>query len=428
MLDIRFIRDNRELIEESARKRHLELNIDGLFFVDDKRKEKQQEVDDLRAKQNEASKMIASIMSPEEKKNKIDEVQGLKENLKSAEEKLREIMQKWQELMLLIPNIPDMSVPEGRSEKENQEAKQWGKKTDFSFEPKDHIALMSDLGLADFERGVKVHGFRGYFLKGDGALLSLALWNYARDFYLKKGFEFVIPPAIVKKEFFYGTGHLPSDAEDLFATQDGDFLSGTSEVPLMAYYAGEIVSQADLPKKFLAFSPCYRREAGSYGKDTKGLMRVHEFYKWEQLVLCEADHKISETIHEELTGNMEEFIESLELPYRRTIVCAGDLTASKVKQYETELWIPSLKEYREIGSSSYYHDFQSRRFNIRYNDAGKKKYVHSLNATALPTPRILIALLENNQQADGSVSVPGVLKSYFGKDQITSSSSSGNLS
>ncbi|MEX2405173.1 MAG: serine--tRNA ligase, partial [Candidatus Paceibacterota bacterium] len=274
----------------------------------------------------------------------------------------------------------------------------------------------------DFERGTKVHGFRGYFLTGTGAELSWAVWNYARDFYLKRGFTPMIAPTIVRKQYFYGTGHLPAEAEDLYETQDGDYLSGTAEVPMMAYYADEILKEEDLPKKFLVFSPCYRREAGSHGKDTKGLVRVHEFYKLEQLILCEASHDVSVRLHEETNRNMEEFVASLGISHRRLVMCTGDLSLGKVKQYDTEFWIPSQKQYREIGSASYYHDFQSRRFNIRYEDKeGTKRYVHSLNATAAPTPRLLVALVENYQTKDGSIRIPEVLQPYMGGKQMIGS-------
>jgi seryl-tRNA synthetase len=422
VLNIKFIRDNKDLVKEAASKRGLDFKVDDLVSLDDERKKRQEDVEKLRAEQNQASKEISNITDQEAKKQRIDEVQELKNDLHSAEEDLKQLIHRWQELMLLVPNIPDVSVPVGKDEESNQEIKQWGEKPKFSFTPKDHMELMLASKMVDFERGVKVHGFRGYFLINDGAMLSVALWNYARDFYLKKGFEFFLPPAIVKKEFFYGTGHLPSDAQDLFATQDDDYLSGTAEVPLMAYFSNETIDKSELPKRILAFSPCFRREAGSYGKDTKGLMRVHEFYKWEQLILCEDSHEESVKFHEELNRNYEEFIESLKLPYRQVVISTGDLKSSQVKCYDTELWIPTLKDYREIGSASYYHDFQSRRFNIRYAQDGKKHYAHSLNATALPTPRILISLVENNQQADGSISIPEVLRPYLNDREVLGNS------
>ena len=341
-------------------------------------------------------------------------MQPLKEKMQKLEEELKEVMVEWQKLMIAVPNIPDMSVPDGKDETENKEIKTWGEKPQFAFKPKNHIELMEALDMVDFERGTKAHGFRGYFLKGSGAELSWALWNYTREFFGKKNFTPFIAPAVVKREFFYGTGHLPREAEDLYKTQDDDYLSGTAEVPMMAYHAEEILKKEELPKRYLAFSACYRREAGSYSKDTKGLIRVQEFYKLEQLILCEANHSVSEILHEEINKNYEELLESLKLPYRRLLICGGDLSQSKVKQYDTEGWFPSQSTYRELSSASYYHDFQTRRFNIRYDDGIKKRYVHSLNCTAVATPRILAAIVENNQQADGSVIIPEVLRPYMG--------------
>jgi seryl-tRNA synthetase len=217
-----------------------------------------------------------------------------------------------------------------------------------------------------------------------------------------------------------GTGYLPQGEEDLYKTQDGDFLAGTAEVPLMGFHQDEILDKNDLPKKYLGFSPCFRREAGSHSKDIKGLIRVHEFYKWEQLILCEASHAESVKYHEEINKNIESFIESLEIPYHTVVNCGGDLGMGQVKKYDVELWVPKENKYREIGSASYFHDFQTRRLNIRYrDDDGKLRYAHSLNSTAIPTPRILVSLVENFQQEDGSIKIPSVLQKYFGKEVIS---------
>jgi len=413
MLDIKFIRENTEIVKDGARKKHIDIDIDKLVALDDKRKELLLSVEEKRREQNEMTEKIARASRGRD--DMIQEMRGLKEELQKEEAKLKDIVKEWQSMMLQVPNIPDTSVPEGGGEDDNAELKSWGEKSEFDFKPKSHIELMKKLNMVDFERGSKAHGFRGYYLKNDGAMLSWAVWNCAQDFFLKKNFVPFIAPAIVKKEFFYGTGHLPNDAEDLYETQDGDFLSGTAEVPMMAYHAEELLSKEELPKRYLAFSPCYRREAGSYGKDTKGLIRVHEFFKLEQLVLCEANHEESVKFHEELNRNTEEFIELLNLPYRQVVISTGDLKAAHVKSYDTELWIPSEKRYREIASASYYHDFQTRRFNIRYDDGGVKRYTHSLNATAIPTPRVLVAIIENNQDEDGTIYVPEALQKYIGK-------------
>lgn len=419
MLDINFIRDNKELLKRAAEIKHVDFDLDELLAVDEKRRQLKTAVDEKRAQKNELSDKIGSADSDEARQELIQQSQKLKEEMQSDEDELKEVQGQWQQLMLKVPNIPDMSVPEGETDADNQELKTWGQKPSFDFDPKDHVELMKEKGMADFERGTKVHGFRGYFLKGAGAELSWAIWNYARDFFGKKKFETFIAPAIIRKQFLYGSGHLPSEAEDLYETQDEDYLSGTAEIPMMAYHADEALEAAELPKRYLAFSPCYRREAGSHGKDTKGLMRVHEFYKLEQLILCEGTHQESVRLHEEITEYTEQFLQSLGLPYRQVIICGGDLKKSQVKSYDFELWVPSEKQYREIASLSYYHDFQTRRFNIKYKDEdGNRRYAHSLNGTAIATPRVLVALLENNQQADGTITIPEALRPYMNQDVI----------
>jgi len=419
MLDIKFIRENKDIIKAGAKKKHLDEEIDKLLDIDQKRLDLLSKVESLRAEQNKVSLSMGGTLSDNERAQLIEEMRLVKEELKEKEEELRQIMTEWQSLMLTVPNIPDISVPEGNSDEDNVEVKQWGEKPNFSFEPKDHIDLMTNLKMVDFDRGTKVHGFRGYFLTGDGAKLSMAIWNYALDFFSNLGFIPVIPPVIIRRETFMGTGYLPQGEEDLYKTQDGDFLAGTAEVPLMGFHQDEILDKNDLPKKYLGFSPCFRREAGSHSKDIKGLIRVHEFYKWEQLILCEASHTESVKYHEEINKNIESFIESLEIPYHTVVNCGGDLGMGQVKKYDVELWVPKENKYREIGSASYFHDFQTRRLNIRYrDDDGKLRYAHSLNSTAIPTPRILVSLVENFQQEDGSIKIPSVLQKYFGKEVI----------
>lgn len=420
MLDIKFIRENTDIVKMAIEKKRVKLDIKELLDVDEKRVSVLSEVEKLRGKQNLVSERIPQLTDESEKAELIKSMQVLKDDLKKKEEELREIMEQWRSLMLQVPNVPDPSVPDGKTDEDNKEVKVWGEKTAFDFPAKDHVEIMTKLNMVDFERGSKVHGFRGYFLKNDGAMLSMAIWKYAMDFFGQKGFSPILAPAIVRKEHFYGTGHLPTDAEDLYETQDDDYLSGTAEVPLMGYFSNEILEEKDFPIKFLGFSPCYRREAGSYGKDTKGLIRVHEFYKVEQVILCKASHEESVKYHEWLNRNTEEFIESLGIPYHTVLNCGGDLGLGQVKKYDIELWVPGEEKYREISSASYFHDFQARRFNIRYKDAdGKTRFAHSLNCTAIPTPRILVSLVENFQQADGSVKIPEVLVPYFGKDQIS---------
>ena len=421
MLDIKFIRENLELVKMGATKKRINVDLDALIALDTTRKLLLASVEVKKAEQNNVSRGVATASDETERARLISEMKTLKETIQKEEDELKEVMQKWMELMLQVPNIPDMSVPDGVDDSENKEIKTWGEKTQFAFSPKSHVDIMTSLSMVDFERGTKVHGFRGYYLQKGGARLSWAIWNYAQDFFLKRGFDPMIVPAIVRKSNLYGTGHLPNDAEDVYNTQDGDYLIGTAEVSTMGYYADEVIDTSTLPIKWLSFSPCFRREAGSHGKDTKGLIRVQEFYKLEQVILCEASHEESVKWHEWLNRNTEEFIESLGIPYRTVINCGGDLGQGQVKKYDIELWVPMEQTYREISSASYFHDFQTRRFNIRYKDVeGKLRYAHSLNCTAIPTPRILVSLIENFQQADGTVKIPPVLVPYFGSDTIES--------
>ncbi len=419
MLDIKFIRENKDLVKAGASKKHVSVDVDRLVELDERRKTLLTSIEAKRAEQNAVSAKLPSVDAAM-KATLLESMKTLKAELQAEEESLKEVMKEWQGLMLQVPNIPDMSVPEGDTDADNKEVKVWGEKTAFSFEPKDHVEIMNALGMVDFERGSKVHGFRGYFLTGAGARLSFAIWQYAMDFFSKKGFVPVIPPVIVRKPFLYGTAHLPGDVEDFYTTQDGDVLAGTAEVPLMAMHSDEVLDGSKFPVKYLGFSPCFRREAGSHSKDVKGLIRVHEFYKLEQVILSEASHETSVRLHDELNRNTEEFIESLGIPYHTVVNCGGDLGLGQVKKYDIELWVPKEGKYREISSASYFHDFQCRRFNIRYKDAeGKMRYAHSLNCTAIPTPRILVSLVENMQQADGSIKIPEALRPYFGSDSIT---------
>lgn len=419
MLDIHFIRENADLIKAGAAKKRMQVDIDRLMQVDDARKQLRLELDTKRAEQNRQSSEIQRADGVERTKL-IEAMQQLKAGMAESEEKLKEVMVEWQKLMLTVPNIPDMSVPDGESDAENMEVKKWGEPAAFSFTPKSHVELMTGLGLADFERGTKVAGFRGYFLKGDGALLSYALWQFISDHFVKKrGFTPMLVPSLVRRESFMGTGYLPQSEEDLYKTQDGEYLAGTAEVATMGYHMDEVLNAKEFPIKYFSFSPCFRREAGAHGKDTKGLVRVHEFFKFEQVILCEASHETSVAQHEELTANAEEMIQTLKIPYHIVVNCGGDLGLGQVKKYDIECWMPSEGKYRETHSSSYFHDFQTRRLNIRYRDAqGELKFAHSLNNTALATPRFLAVVLENYQQADGTIKVPDALIPYIGKDVI----------
>lgn len=418
MLDIKFIRENKDLIKAGAQKKHITVDIDRLITVDDERRELLAQVEAKRAEQNAASEKIAQA-DDTERAQIIDAMSRVKASMKDLEDRLEKVMHEWRVLMLQVPNIPDMSVPEGDSDAGNVEVRTWGEIPTFEFTPKSHIDLMLAHDMLDLDRGTKVSGFRGYFLKNDGALLQFALWQFVVDFFRRKeGYGPMIVPSLVRREAFLGTGYLPQGEDDLYKTQDGDFLAGTAEVATMAYFMNDTLEANQLPIKKVAFSPAFRREAGSHGKDTRGILRVHEFYKFEQVILCEASHAESVKFHEELTANAEEIMQALGLPYHVVVNCGGDLGLGQVKKYDIEAWLPSENTYRETHSSSYFHDFQARRLNLRYRDSeGKLKFVHSLNNTAL-SGRPLIMLVENYQQADGSILIPEVLRPYMGKHAI----------
>ncbi len=419
MLDIKFIRENLDLVKQAAKKKKVSIDLDRLVSIDDERRAIMTVVESKKAEQNRVSGEIATLTDSVARQGRIEDMQRLKAEIQTEEERLKPVIEEWKGLMLQVPNVPDMTVPDGESDADNQEVKTWGEKTQFSFPAKDHIDLMTALNMVDFERGAKVHGFRGYYLLGDGAKLMWAIWNYANDFFGARDFVQMIPPTIVRKQNLYGTGHLPNDADDAYRTQDDDYLIGTSEVSGMGYYADEVLDQSQLPVKFLAFSPCYRREAGSHSKDVKGLIRVHEFYKVEQIIICEASHEESVKWHEEITKNTEDFMQSLGIPYRVVLNCGADIGQGQVKKYDIEAWVPKEGKYRETHSASYFHDFQTRRFNIRYKDKeGVVRYAHSLNNTAVAAPRILVSLVENFQQADGSIKIPEALQPYLGKTEL----------
>ena len=427
MLDVKFIRENKDIVAAGAKKKRIEVDLDRLIALDDKRRELQAKIDEKRAEQNAASNAIATARSDAERQEIIARMQDVKETLRLEEESMQEILKEWRSLMVQVPNIPDISVPEGDSDADNKEVRRWpaqsgvegGEPVKFDFEPKSHTELLLLHDMADYERGAKVSGFRGYFLKNDGARMVWALERFVQDRFADKGFTPMIVPSLVRREAFIGTGSLPQGEDDLYKTQDGEYLAGTAEVATMGYYMDETLDKNDLPLKFFSFSPCYRREAGSHGKDAKGIFRIHEFLKYEQVVLCEASHEESARLHEEITANAEELLQELGLPYRVVINCGADLGLGQVKKFDVEAWMPSEKKYRETHSSSYFHDFQTRRLNIRYRgEDGALRYAHSLNNTALATPRILCQIVENNQRPDGSIAIPKALQSCMGKETI----------
>lgn len=423
MLDINFIRENLELCKAAARNKNRDVDWESLLKLDDQRRQLIKKIEDLRAERNKSSGTKAEVGSEQQKRGK-----EIKEELKKLEEELRNAEEKFGLLMLTIPNVPDKSVPIGKDASGNKEVKKWGKIPDFKFKPKDHIELATSLDLVDFVRGAKVGGFRAYFLKNEAAQLELAVLAYTFQKLIKKGYIPLMAPSLVKDFTLFGNGQFPWGREEVYHLEKDDlYLAGTAEVPVTAYFSDEILNEKDLPKKFVAFSPCFRREAGSYGKDTKGLYRLHQFNKIEQVIISTNDMSNSFTLHEELLANAEEILQDLELPYRVLLMCTGDMGEPQVKKYDIETWMagrPSADgktrgEYGETMSNSVMGDFQARRLKIRYRTKdGSLKYCHTLNNTAIASPRILIAILENYQNEDGSIRVPKVLQPFLGKTVI----------
>lgn len=415
MLDIKFIRGNIDKVKKAAKDKNREVDIDRLLKLDEERRKLIGQIEEKRAQRNKNAKLQSG------KDAKVqEEGRKLKEDIQELEKQLKVIEQEFDQLMLQVPNVPDKSVPVGSDASGNVEVKKWGEIPRYDFNPLDHIELAKKLDLVDFERGTKVGGFRAYFLKNEAALLEMAVLTYTYKKLVAKGFIPLIAPSLVKEFTLIGNGQFPWGKDEVYHLEKDDmYLAGTAEVPVTAYFSGEILQEKDLPRKFIAFSPCFRREAGSYGKDTKGLYRVHQFNKIEQVIINKNDYQGSLELHEELLKNSEEVLQDLKLPYRVMLMCTGDMGEPQVKKYDVETWMPSRNAYGETMSNSFMGDFQCRRLNIRYKDSqGQMQFAHSLNNTAVASPRILIAILENYQQKDGSVVVPEVLREFVGKEKI----------
>ena len=419
MLDIRFIRENAELVKAGARKKHIEIDIDRLLVVDDERRKLLHESENLKAEKNAASQEIASLKG-DEKAQAIARMKGVAEQIKDLETRLTEVVDEYNALMLRVPNPPDDEVPEGDDDRDNVEIRRGGTVPEFDFEPRDHVELGELLDIIDIPRGVKLAGSRSYILKKEGVLLEYAVLMYALETMVKLGFSPMIVPHLVKDIAMIGTAYFPGGEEQAYACErDGLYLIGTAEVPVTSYHYDEILDEKDLPLHYCGISPCYRREAGTYGKDTKGLYRIHQFQKVEQVVICAADPKISAEKHEFITNNSENLVKALELPYRVVLVCGGDLGQPQKRKYDIECWMPSRGNYGETHSSSKFYDFQARRLKLRYRDSeGNVQFCHTLNNTFVATPRILISVLECNQQRDGSVVIPQVLRKFMGGIEV----------
>ena len=420
MLDLKFIRENAELVKAGAVKKHVACDVDRLLELDATRRAEGQEVDALRARQKQAGKAIAKA-SPEERAALVAEQGQLKAGLKEREERLSGIEEEMNTLLLAIPNVPAPEVPEGKDDAENVELKTVGEPTAFGFETRDHVELANAQGWLDIEAGARLAGSRNYVLLGELALLENAVMSFALDHMLGKGFTLLSVPMLVRREPLLGTGYFPGGEDQTYRTDERDelYLAGTSEVPVTALHADTILSADDLPKRYVARTTCYRREAGTYGKDTRGLYRVHQFQKVEQVVIDRADEANSIEHHQSILTNSEEVLQALDLPYRVVNVCGGDLGVPHVQKFDIETWMPSREGYGETHSASRFYDYQARRLGLRYRDEDKKvRHCHTLNNTVAASTRMLLALLENHQLEDGRVRVPEPLRGYMGGREV----------
>jgi seryl-tRNA synthetase len=415
VLNIELIRNTPDVVKKAARDKGITVDIDQLLTYDEQRRQLQRDADALRAKRNSLSDAIPKL-SGDEKQNAIAESKQLGPTLKALEEQLQGVEAQLRALMLLVPSPPAPEVPVGKGEEDNLEIRRVGEPRKFEFTPKDHVELALSLGLVDFDRPRKFAGARSFALIGDGVLLELAALRFALDHVVGKGFVPVAPPVMVKEVAMEGTGFFPLFREEAYHIEkDGLFLTGTSEVALVSMHRDEVLSEAELPIRLAGISACFRREAGAAGRDTRGLYRVHMFQKVEQVILCAADPEASLREHLLLLANSEEILQKLGLPYRVALACTAELGLGQIRKHEVESWMPSRNAYAETHSCSTLSDFQARRSNIRYQGpSGKPQFVHTLNNTAIASPRILIPILENYQQADGSVVIPEVLRPYLG--------------
>ncbi len=420
MIDIKDLRQNPDKFIDACKKKNIDENIiNKLLDLDKKRREIITKTELLKNEQNKASKEIISLKD-EEKKIALKNMKEVSNELKANEDALKKIDEDFLNQMLLLPNPPLLHVPVGKDDKENVEIRKWGTPRVFDFEPKDHVELGKTLDIIDIQRGVKISGSRFYFLKGDGALLQWALMQYTIEYLTRKGFTPLEVPLLVHYDAMMGTSYFPGGEEQAYhISKDKLFLVGTAEVALTSYHSNEILKEEELPKKYFGYSNCFRREAGTYGKDTHGLYRIHQFQKVEQVIICKNDPEVSQKMHEYILDNAEEVLKSLELPYRVVDVCTGDMGQGQVYKNDIETWMPSRKSYGETHSCSTFYDFQARRLKLRYkNKEGKNIYCHTLNNTCIASPRILIPIIEHYQTKDGNIEIPKVLQKYMGGKKI----------
>ncbi|MDH5201661.1 MAG: serine--tRNA ligase [Nitrospirota bacterium] len=421
MLDVRFVRENPEQVVKALEKRNYDSSVFDDFLKNEKsRKDMREEVDNHRMKLNDISGKIGMMRKQgEDVSQLLQGAKSLSDTIKNQETYLNEYEVKVRNSLLIIPNIPHESVPVGKDEKENVEVRRWGEPRQFDFEPLNHWDIGEMLEIIDFERASKIAGARFSLMKGLGAKLERALMNFMLDLNVSKGYKEVFPPILVNRESMTGTGQLPKFAFELFIISDPElYLIPTAEVSVTNIHRNEILSEKELPIYYTAYTPCFRREAGSYGKDVRGLIRQHQFNKVELVKFAKPEDSYDEL--EALTKDAEDILQKLELPYRVVALCTGDLGFAASKTYDLEVWLPAQQKYREISSCSNFEDFQARRANIRFKREGKKgtEFVHTLNGSGLAIGRTVIAILENYQQKDGSVVIPEVLRPYMGVDII----------
>jgi len=429
MLDIKFIHENEEKLKQAILHKGVKLNLDELLVLDEKRINTLTEIEKLNEEKNKLNDQMKS--GAIDKQQLIERGKEIKEKIGQLEPKYKEIKEAYDEMMAWVPQIPSEDSPIGLGDDENVVVGTFGKIPEFNFEIKDHIQIGKDLDILDLEKGAKICGYRGYYVKNEGVSLMMALMLYALNKMIEKGYTPMIPPTLVKGNVLFGTGYFkgreynPKD-DNVYQIASHDeeangesckekkFLIGTAEPSLLAYYGDEVLKEEQLPIKVAGYSQCYRSEIGTYGKDTRGFYRVHEFMKVEQVVLMAADEKLSIKMQDDMVAISKEIHEELGLPYRVLQICTGDMSAGKYRAFDVEAWMPGLNRWGETASASNFLDWQARRLNVKYIDKnGEKKYVYMLNNTVLPSPRPFIAILENYQQADGSVLIPEVLKKYM---------------
>jgi seryl-tRNA synthetase len=423
MLDLKFVRENPDAVRAGALKKRLPdraAAVDEALRLDAELRAMLPRLDAMRGEQKSAGKELGR-MAPEQREAFLAAQRQKKVELQALEETEKQLRAAIETQLALIPNVPDSDVPDGRDDTENVEVRRWGAVRDFGFQPRPHYDLGEAQGWLDFTRAAAMAGSRNYMLFGDLALLHDAVLRYAVDLLVARGFTPVDPPLLVRDAAMFGTGFFPGGEEQTYRCEkDGLNLIGTSEVPVTSLHGGEMLAEQDLPKKYVARSACFRREAGTYGKDTRGLYRVHQFQKVEQVIVDVADKARSVQHHLDIVQNAEDMLQAFELPYRVVAVCGGDLGVPQAMKYDIETWMPSRAGYGETHSASRFYDYQARRLDLRYRakETGKAMFCHTLNNTVAASPRILIPLLENHQQPDGTVRLPAALRPYLGGREV----------